>query len=90
MWDETKDPAKSQGWCPMVVDTNGDGAIGEYTQPNQPLDPKKDMRVSGFPYGIIVNPIDQSVWWGDGGRARPDRAHRARQQSANDLPVRGL
>jgi hypothetical protein len=51
----------------MVVDTNGDGTIGEYTQPNQPLDPKKDMRVSGFPYGIIVSPIDQSVWWGVAG-----------------------
>ena len=63
-WDKSGDPAKAQGWCPMVVDTNGDGVIGEYTQPNQPRDPKKDMRVAGFPYGIIVSPTDGSIWWG--------------------------
>jgi hypothetical protein len=26
-WDATKDAGKSQGWCPMVLDTNGDGKI---------------------------------------------------------------
>ncbi len=25
VWDETHDPAKALGWCPMVLDTNGDG-----------------------------------------------------------------
>lgn len=63
VWDETKDIKKAQGWCPMIVDTNGDGKIGEYTEPGQPRDPKKDMRISGFPYGIIVNPKDGAVWW---------------------------
>ncbi len=63
VWDETKDITKAQGWCPMIVDTNGDGKIGEYTQPGEPRDPKKDLRVAGFPYGIIVNPKDGSIWW---------------------------
>ena len=27
VWDETQDPKKSTGWCPMVLDTNGDGKI---------------------------------------------------------------
>ena len=63
IWDETKDIQKAQGWCPMIVDTNGDGQIGEYTQPGAPRDPEKDLRVSGFPYGIVVNPKDGSVWW---------------------------
>ncbi len=27
VWDETKDAAKSIGWCPTVIDTNGDGKI---------------------------------------------------------------
>ena len=63
IWDETKDITKAQGWCPMIVDTNGDGKIGEYTNPGAPLDPTKDLRVSGFPYGIVVNPKDGSVWW---------------------------
>lgn len=26
-WDKTKDLAKAVGWCPMVLDTNGDGTI---------------------------------------------------------------
>jgi hypothetical protein len=63
VFDETGDAARSQGWCPTIVDTNGDGVIGAYTQPGQPRDPTRDMRVSGFAYGIIVNPVDRSVWW---------------------------
>jgi hypothetical protein len=58
----------------MVVDTNGDGRSGPYTEPNQPRDPQKDWRISGFPYGIIVNPTDGSVWWGTPGV--PGRIHR--------------
>jgi hypothetical protein len=67
VWDETGDPARAQGWCPTIVDTNGDGRIGAYTQPNQPRDATLDMRVSGFAYGIIVNPVDGSIWWGTSG-----------------------
>ena len=63
VWDETKDIAKAQGWCPTIVDTNGDGRIGAYTEPGQPREPGKDMRIAGFPYGIIVNPKDGSIWW---------------------------
>jgi hypothetical protein len=62
-WDRTKESATTQGWCPMIVDTSGDGKIGEYTQPGRPTEPNKDMRVAGFPYGIIVNPTDGSIWW---------------------------
>jgi hypothetical protein len=65
--DSTRDIEKAHGWCPLIVDTNGDGSIGEFTQPNQPRDPKKDMRVAGFAYGIIVNPADGSIWWATAG-----------------------
>jgi hypothetical protein len=27
VWDDTHDPAKAEGWCPMVLDTSGDGKI---------------------------------------------------------------
>src|SRR5690606_15210564 len=27
VWDETKDASKAVGWCPFVLDTNGDGRI---------------------------------------------------------------
>ena len=62
-WDRTHETATTQGWCPMIVDTNGDGKIGEYTQPGRPTEPNKDMRVAGFPYGIIVNPTDGAIWF---------------------------
>ncbi|HEV8318976.1 MAG TPA: hypothetical protein VGQ10_16285 [Vicinamibacterales bacterium] len=67
VFDETRDAARSQGWCPAVVDLTGDGKAGAYTQPNTTLEAGKDMRVSGFAYGIIVNPVDGSIWWASPG-----------------------
>jgi hypothetical protein len=61
--DKTGDEAASQGWCPTILDTNGDGKVGEYTNPDAPPDPGKDTRVFGFAYGIIPNPADDSVWF---------------------------
>jgi hypothetical protein len=61
MLDETGDTQKSQGWTAFVVDTNGDGKRGEYTEPNQPIDPNKDRRLSVGTYGIGVAP-DGGVW----------------------------
>ena len=62
LYDETGDEQAAQGWCPTIVDTNGDGVIGEYTEPGEPQDPAKDMRLDGFAYGIIPNPVDGSIW----------------------------
>lgn len=78
VWDETKDEQKAIGWCPTVIDTNGDGRI---TKPwNEPVgggrsqnqggggarlgafDPKLDTRVNAGSYGIIASPADNSVW----------------------------
>ena len=39
MFDETGDAAKSQGWTPLILDTNGNGKRDEYIEPNQPVDP---------------------------------------------------
>ncbi len=37
VWDQTHDAAKPQGWCPMVLDTSGDGKVTpDRTQWNQP------------------------------------------------------
>jgi len=77
-YDLTGDEQLSQGWCPMVVDTNGDGRI---TMPwNQPVgalrseneggggeqlgdvDPTLDTRMSPGSYGIIVDPVDNVAW----------------------------
>ena len=66
-YDETGDERYSQGWCPTVIDTNGDGKI---TKPwNEPsrrgeveIDPNQDTRIVGFGYGIIASPTDDSIW----------------------------
>ena len=71
LYDETGDEQAAQGWCPTVIDTNGDGSI---TKPwNEPtpegaieIDPTKDTRVGSLDkfqraYGVIPHP-DGSVW----------------------------
>ena len=61
-FDKTHDAAASQGWCPAVLDTNGDGTITEWTEPNQPIDPKKDHRIQFGCYGDAISPVDGSLW----------------------------
>jgi hypothetical protein len=63
MFDKTHDPAASQGWCPAVLDTNGDGKITEgWTEPNEPVDPKKDHRINFGCYSDAIDPKDGSIW----------------------------
>jgi hypothetical protein len=74
VFDKTSDAQLAQGWCPTVVDTNGDGKIDRpWNEPTatranitnftgKPLDPKLDTQVTGFAYGIIPSPVDGSVW----------------------------
>ena len=40
MFEQTHDEQKSQGWTPLVLDTNGNGKRDAYVEPNQPLDPR--------------------------------------------------
>jgi hypothetical protein len=61
-FDETGDEQASQGWTPIVIDTNGNGKRDEWVEPNQPLDPNKDKRIVGALYGIGVNPQDGTIW----------------------------
>jgi len=67
VWDQTHDAEKSQGWCPAILDYNGDGKIGAYTRPDEPPDPKLDRAVIGASsYGIAVSPVDGSLWFAAG------------------------
>ncbi|MCH7531147.1 MAG: carboxypeptidase regulatory-like domain-containing protein [Gemmatimonadetes bacterium] len=53
----------AQGWCPTVIDTNGDGLITKpWNSGPGPADPELDTQLTGFAYGIIVNPVDNSIW----------------------------
>ncbi len=61
-WDQTHDEQASQGWAPFIIDTNGNGKVDAFVEPNQPVDPTKDKRVlQGF-YGASPNPADGTVW----------------------------
>ena len=63
LYDRTGDERASQGWCPTVIDTNGDGRINKpWNEPGEPVDPTRDTRTVGFAYGVIVNPLDDSAW----------------------------
>src|SRR5499426_3153834 len=62
MYEETGDEMKSQGWTPLILDTNGNGKRDEYVEADQPLDPKKDKRVMAAFYGVQPSPVDDSIW----------------------------
>ena len=60
---KTRDAAASQGWTPLILDTNGNGVRdAEYVEPADAVDPNKDKRIT--PGGFYsVNPApDGSVW----------------------------
>jgi hypothetical protein len=65
MFDETGDAAKSQGWSPFILDTNGNGKRDDFVEPNQPLDPAKDKRIvpGSGPYAVMPSPVDGSIWY---------------------------
>jgi hypothetical protein len=62
MFDQTGDAAKSQGWTALVLDTNGNGKRDDYVEPDRPVDPAKDKRISGGFYAVMPNPVDGSIW----------------------------
>ena len=62
-FDKTHDAGASQGWCPGVVDTNGDGKISTgWTEPKEAIDPKRDHRIEFGCYAIGISPTDGSIW----------------------------
>jgi hypothetical protein len=60
---ETGDEEKAQGWCPPVIDYNGDGKTGAYTSPPAPPDPARDRLMPGSGYALATHPSDGSVWY---------------------------
>ena len=61
-YEETGDEAKSQGWTPIILDTNGNGKRDAYVEADQPVDPTKDKRVMAAFYGVQPSPVDDSIW----------------------------
>ena len=65
LFDETGDAAKSQGWSPFVIDTNGNGRRDDFAEPDQPADQGRDTRFAprSGPYAVMPSPVDGSVWY---------------------------
>lgn len=64
--DETGDEQAAQGWCPLVVDTNGDGRITKpWNEPGPGFDAALDTRMGGQVYGVQPSPAagEESVIW---------------------------
>ena len=91
MFDETGDAQKSQGWTPLILDTNGNGKRDDYVEPNQPVDPTKDKRIAQVFYAVMVSPADGTIWGtlrgSPGSIVRLDPGIRTRPHSARrNLP----
>jgi hypothetical protein len=94
VFDETGSAEKAQGWAPYVLDTNGNGKLDDFTEPGQPMDPNKDMRVTGGSgsYAVMPNPVDGSIWYtvgvfaGKGGVMRFDPKTKLSEQYNVPMP----
>lgn len=59
---ETGDAASAQTWAPVILDTNGNGRVDAWTEPDEPVDPQKDHRLGRAFYAVMPSPVDDSVW----------------------------
>lgn len=62
LYDETGDEEASQGWTPLIMDTNGNGRRDEWVEPGDDADAAKDTRVTSGFYGVAANPADGTIW----------------------------
>ena len=67
VYEETGDAEAAQGWCPLIVDTNGDGRITEWVGRAGDVDPALDKEMGGGWYGIVPDPTADSVVWAASG-----------------------
>lgn len=59
---ETGDAAASQGWAPLILDTNSNGEQDEWTEPDEEMDPDLDMRIPNGFYAVMPEPRGDAVW----------------------------
>jgi len=66
LWDLTKDEQLANGWCPQIIDTNGDGRITKPWNPanSENPDPNLDTEVRKNLYTVIPDPNDGNIVWG--------------------------
>jgi streptogramin lyase len=61
-FDLTGDAAASQGWAPLVLDTNGNGKLDAWVEPGQPVNRGSDQRLAAGFYAVMPNPADGTIW----------------------------
>ena len=59
---ETGDSAASQTWAPVIIDSNGNGRVDAWTEPGEPQQADKDMRLAKGFYAVMPSPVDDSIW----------------------------
>ncbi len=59
---QTGDAAASQGWAPLILDTNGNGKQDSWTEPGEPADADLDMRVPRGFYAVMPEPRGNAIW----------------------------
>jgi hypothetical protein len=88
-FDQTHDEQASQGWCPQIIDTNGDGRI---TKPwnaadNKNPDSKRDTEVRKSLYSVIPDPTNADIVWGASeGSTGEDRGYIVRLNRGSNPP----
>ena len=60
--DETKDEQKAQGWAPYVIDTNGNGKRDAVRRAQSADRSHQGQANQGGSYGVIISPVDGSIW----------------------------
>lgn len=89
VWDQTHDEQLANGWCPQIIDTNGDGKI---TKPWNKAgaanpDPKLDTEIRLSLYNIVVDPKDANIAWGASeGATGAERGYLVRLNRGNNPP----
>lgn len=58
----TGDAAASQGWAPLILDTNGNGKQDAWTEPGEAANPELDMRVPRGFYAVMPEPHGDAIW----------------------------
>jgi hypothetical protein len=61
-FDATGDAAAAQSWAPLVLDTNGNGKLDAWTEPDARSGRHNDTRLNAGLYAVMPNPVDGSVW----------------------------
>ncbi len=59
---QTGDAEASQGWAPLILDTNGNGEQDSWTEPGEEMDPALDMRIPNGFYAVMPEPRGDAVW----------------------------